>query len=155
MALKNVKYQPGDILICKHGAMANTLGHSAMVIDKDHVINITGPGDTPHDVKISKFVNDSSDQWIKLYRPNNYNEGANAAQWLDDTYNDSRVPYSLFVDIRSTNKTYCTHMIFQAYYFANKCSQNISAMGIIPPFSLVDILEMYGFSMAYMGKIVD
>lgn len=153
MALKNVKYQPGDVIITKNGALADILGHASIVIDSKTVVNTSGK--PTHRVPISKFIKDSSSHWIKLYRPNDYYEGANAAIWVDKTYGDSETPYSLFGDINSTETTNCTKMILQAYHFGNGGKGITKNHGIIAPFSLIDVLEDEGFSMAYMGKIVD
>ncbi len=160
MALKNVEFRPGDVIVTKNGAFFDLIGHVAMAIDSETIVNITGPGTHPHKVSISKFIKDSKKGgWIKLYRANDYYEGANAAIWMDKTYVDSGAEYVLTENINSLDETYCSKMIFQAYHFGNGGTvwgkDEGGPKGIIFPQSVPDVLTNYGFKMDFMGYLAD
>lgn len=110
----------GDIIITNGTSSFGLTGHSAIAIGGDEILHIAGPGEKPSILNRKEFYRkyiDSWYDWIKIYRPYNSEYGKRAANWAEITYKNSNATYKINTNIFSTNETYCSKIVFQAYKF--------------------------------------
>lgn len=94
--------------------------HSAIAIGEDEILHISGPRENPETLTRNKFYSkyiNSWNDWITIYRPNVYLYCSKAANWAERIYKNSNSKYKIDTDIYSTNETYCSKIVFQAYKF--------------------------------------
>ena len=110
----------GDIIVTNGTSFYGITGHAAIAVGEDDILHIGGPGEKPKVVPrkdfYDRYVNSWYD-WIKIYRPNVYLYGSKAANWAERVYRYSNATYKINTDIFSTDETYCSKIVFQAYKF--------------------------------------
>lgn len=149
----------GDILITNGTSSFGLTGHSGIAIGEDIILHIAGPNQNPETQNRSQFYTnyiDDWNDWIKIYRPYNSLYGENAANWAEKTYKNSNATYKINEDLYSTDETYCSKIVFQAYKFGANTpnifnevyDENIGyynpyelKKGVILPYSLDDMIK--------------
>lgn len=113
--------QAGDVFITNATSSSGLTGHSGIVIGHDQILHIAGPGKHPVAISLAKWKNEYKDGWTKAYR---YRDGQSltlvpqqAAAWAKKTYLNSNAEYVINTNLASTDKTYCSKLVWQAYYF--------------------------------------
>lgn len=126
MAGANAAYvaRVGDVFITNATSFGGITGHSAMLINESgnlKILHISGSGATPTVITISswhtKYTNSLNDTWTRIYRHSSSTVASQAATWERNTYKNSGAKYVLNTDLVSTNETYCSKMVWQAYYY--------------------------------------
>ena len=80
--------------------------------------------------------------WNKVYRHSDSSIAEDAAQWAEDTYKDSDAEYVITMDLESTDETYCSKLVWQAYYYGHTPSAaNGPTWGVRLPYSLPDSIH--------------
>ena len=134
---------PGDIIITNdpNTALLGYIGHAGIAVSDNDVLHIQGTGYTPQVISFD-------DGWCALYPfgttyiyrltndPNN-EKGSDAAQWARETYEDSGATYQITLDEFGTNPTYCSKIVWQAYYLGLSPRGAVTLTGdLVAPFDL-------------------
>ncbi len=150
----------GDIIITNSTIFDGIAGHAAIAISPSSILHIEGPGHLVSVISRSDFVDKyGNDGWIKIYRMNNKTIAGNAASWAQSTYRNSNAKYVINKDLTSTDKTYCSKIVFQAYYYgagSNTVHSSWSSVlksTIMPPYSLPDVLSGGSYSCNYVSNL--
>lgn len=129
--------EPGDILITNGTTVPYLPGHAAIAVSDKSILHIAGKGETP--TKESRYIFKDMyikriSDWIKIYRPKNSYYGKKAAEWADATYGYGPKKYAKYVldnDLYSTDKTYCSKIVWQAYRFGLEKSESLDAFDYV------------------------
>lgn len=113
----NTVLRAGDVLITNDTSKQGFSGHSAIALNSNAILHIRGFGHTPDVNTRARFINDYRNGWIRVFRPLNLGDGVAAANWADRTYAFSNVPYRLTNNLSTTHETYCSKLVWQAYFF--------------------------------------
>lgn len=145
--------QPGDIIVTNATVSSGIIGHAAIALSSDEILHIPGTGSKVECISLDKFKRKYKDGWAKVSRPNNYNTGCDAARWADRTYRNSNAKYRITTDLTTTNETYCSKIVWQAYYYGAGSSHSVS-FGFIMPYDVVNHVEKtMGHYCSYMGDL--
>lgn len=117
LSTRSISIKSGDVIITNSTSSSGLLGHSAIALGSNEILDIPGPGKSVRTLTVSAFCNDYADGWIKVYRPTTSSWGTSAATWARSTYKGSNAVYKITNNINSTNETYCSKIVFQAYKF--------------------------------------
>ncbi|MED1788094.1 YiiX/YebB-like N1pC/P60 family cysteine hydrolase [Brevibacillus laterosporus] len=114
-----VEIKPGDILITNNTISKGLTGHAAIVVDTENVV-ILGPGFNPEKNPIKRFFrkNVSKKYGTKVVRYNRTkirNKAADWAEWYVNKYDDAEYAISDLYNYKY--KTYCSKIVWNAYYF--------------------------------------
>ncbi len=150
----------GDIIISNGTSSFGLTGHSGIAISENDILHIVGIGYTPDIISRERFYSNyikKSSDWIKIYRPNVYLYGSKAANWAERVYRYSNATYKINTDIYSTNETYCSKIVFQAYKFGANAEDAFNwtydsdtgyegngyyiTFGIIAPYNLSSLIK--------------
>lgn len=139
--------QSGDVFITNGTSSFGITGHAAIAITLDDssktILHISGPGANPSTISLSSWNSTfSSKGWTKIYRHNNSNISSAAATWAKNTYYNSNATYEINMDLASTDKTYCSKLVWQAYYYgpSSHCA-NGPTWGVRLPYDLPDTIH--------------
>lgn len=133
----------GDILIT-NSTSSSLIGHAAIALSSNEILHIQGRGYNPETVTRSWFEETYDDGWIRVYRLNDSDIASDAADWAEDTYEGSNAEYRITTNLTTTNETYCSKLVFQAYYYGGSklvVSEKFNLSGIISPYLLPSILS--------------
>ncbi|MCR8996519.1 YiiX/YebB-like N1pC/P60 family cysteine hydrolase [Brevibacillus halotolerans] len=131
-----VEIKPGDILITNNTSSKGLTGHAAIVIDTENVVEILGPGFHPQKNPIKRFFgkNVSKKYGTKVVRYNRTkirNQAADWAEWYVKKYDD--VEYAISDLYNYKYKTYCSKIVWNAYYFGAGVRLNTSTTYVPGP----------------------
>lgn len=140
----------GDIFITNATVSSGIVGHAGIAINDTYVLHIPGPNKTTQLLTLSdwksKYAGSNGTTWV--HRVNSSDLASKAANWaLKNYYNSSgstssqniKPKYEITTAISSTDPTYCSKIVYQAYYNAD---QNVDGTwvykktGIVPPYHL-------------------
>ena len=146
MARANNSYTmtTGDVLVTNGTTSSGILGHAGMVIlisSTKMVLHIEGPGKTPAVINMTswhnRYTNAEEDSWTKIYRHTSTSVANEAAAWNKETYMNSNATYQINTDLHGTSKTYCSKMVWQAFYYGPSTpAATYYDAGIIGPYDL-------------------
>lgn len=128
----------GDVFITNGTSSFGLTGHSGIAISSTQILHISGPGENPTTISLSTWNTDyTSKGWTKAYRHTDNDIAYSAATWAIDTYEGSDAEYSINMDLTSTDKTYCSKLVWQAYYYGpdSHCA-NGPTIGVRLPYDL-------------------
>ena len=136
----------GDILITNATSSSGLTGHAAMAVTAVQILHIEGPGKIPSTLGLeswhNKYTNENSSSWTKIYRHEDGNVATAAAAWERNTYRGSKAEYEINMDLASTTKTYCSKMVWQAYYYGPSTPEaNGPTVGVRLPYQLPDTIH--------------
>jgi hypothetical protein len=139
---------PGDIIITNSTSSSGITGHAGIVIRDNTILHIEGPGKHPDAPTIEEFKANYNKGWIMVYRTQYAPWGVEAAKWAERTYENSNAVYKITSDINSTNETYCSKIVFQAYKFGpgkvtfrDKLCYKTKRL-YVAPYDLKDVLDI-------------
>jgi len=149
---------PGDILITNGTSSAGIVGHAAIATGYNHILHIPGPGKTTEQLTAQQFVDWYRKKgWVKVYRIKDKFLANNAARWADRNYYSStgsatqniKPTYKITHELYSKNPTYCSKIVFQAYWYGTGSAPVMkAASGFMPPYALIEC-----FNTAYKPRL--
>lgn len=109
----------GDFIVTNNGGYGIT-GHAAIMLDSKTVLHISGPGAYPKTLSFSTFRKSylkKSSHWIQVFGSPSKEKGLKAAAWAKKTYaNKKNIKYGMSPKLSTINPTYCSKIVYQAYY---------------------------------------
>ena len=149
----------GDILITNGTTSYGFTGHAAIALNAYEILHIQGPGYKPSVVSPEwfegEYLEDRND-WIKVYRSRD-NIGRLAAQWAEKTYRDSGASYKITFDLSTTHETYCSKLVWQAYYYGVGKEVMPPALqttsNLISPYGLMEGFNDGSYTFDYLGEL--
>lgn len=128
----------GDVFITNATSSYGLTGHAGIAISSTRILHIAGPGHNPVTVSLKKWHEDYTDHgWTKVYRHADSKVASAAASWAEDTYRGSDAEYLIDMNLRYTEKTYCSKIVWQAYYYGpDSRNANGPTTGIRLPYDL-------------------
>lgn len=145
-ALSIINFQAGDILITSGTSAFGMLGHAAIATSNRTILDIPRPGETTRQPTPQKWINEYINKgWVTVYRMKDSGLAASAARWADTHYystvggSQNIYPtYDITLDLYSTNPTYCSKIVYQAYWYGTGSAPVMYAMsGLVTPYSLI------------------
>lgn len=156
----------GDILITGRG-IGGLVGHAAIMTSNYWVLEMPGGKGWDHGIKDNnrqvpkdKWFDKHASDWTTVYRNRDGTVARQAADWADRTYYNpsggatktKHITYKISTDIWSTNPSYCSKLVIQAYYYGTgkkKVIRDLSIAGriivpstipnyFLPPYTLVN-----------------
>ena len=124
----------GDVLITNGTSVKGFTGHAAIALDENTIFHIAGFGKTPDTITKEKWIKDyhKKGAWTKVYRHTDSDIASSAADWAENTYRDSNAKYVISNDTFSTDETYCSKLVWQAYYMDLREAEHIEDNTILP-----------------------
>lgn len=150
----------GDILITNSTSSAGILGHAAIANGDYHILDMPGGSAGNRQLTTSKWVDKYSDngKWIKVYRLDNQTLARQVASYADTHYYSTTgsstqnvfLDYGLTPHLYSFNPTYCSKLVFDAYYYGSGSKPVMKApSGYVLPYGLIS-----EFTSAYKQTLV-
>lgn len=130
--------QAGDVFITNGTSSYGLTGHSGIAISSTRILHISGPGEHPSKISLATWnSNYTSKGWTKVYRHSSSTVASQAATWANTTYSGSNADYSITMNLASTDVTYCSKLVWQAYYYgpSTHCA-NGPTVGVRLPYDL-------------------
>lgn len=141
-AYASYSMEAGDVFITSSTVSSGLLGHAGISISSSSILHIAGPGEHPDTLSKNEWLNKYDEGWNKVYRHSDSSIAEDAAQWAEDTYKDSDAEYVITMDLESTDETYCSKLVWQAYYYGHTPSAaNGPTWGVRLPYSLPDTIH--------------
>lgn len=132
----------GDILITNGTSSFGLTGHAGIVVGRNQILHISGYGAEPKIISYATWNKNYSKEAggminTEVYRISNTTQSNAAANWAIETYMDSGAGYSLMSSLDSFAYTYCSKIVWQAYYYGPSTPLvNEPTMGIATPYGL-------------------
>ena len=129
--------QSGDVLVTNGTSSFGILGHAGIAISGTQILHIQGPKHKPSVINRTEWHNLYGGGWTKVYRNTNYSNAVKARDWAVNTYRGSNATYKITMNLASTNETYCSKLVWQAYYYGvGKSHANGPTWGYRLPYDL-------------------
>ena len=131
----------GDVFITNGTSSAGLTGHAAIAVSSTKILHIAGVGSHPSTLSLSRWHQlYTSKGWTKVYRHSSSATASKAAAWASRTYEGSSAVYMINNNVSSTYETYCSKLVWQAYYFGADSAVYLAA-GIILPYNLPGLIN--------------
>lgn len=148
------RYKNGDVIITNGTSSAGILGYAGIATSSRYVFHIAGPGYHPVYISFSSwhnnYTNKNSSSWTKVYRHNSSKVANAAANWAVNTYSGSNAKYKITGNLASTDVTYCSKLVWQAYYYGPSSHQaNGPTIGYRLPYDLPDTIHSLTYKHTY------
>ncbi|EIB6117509.1 C40 family peptidase [Enterococcus faecalis] len=116
---------PGDFLVTNGTSFGGLTGHAGIYVGNGLVMSIQGGNYHPATMHLMEwmYTYNKAGKWTKVYRPAGQYRPALAAQWAMNNYNGSGYKYGITTNIFGKNPTYCSKIVWQAYYYASAAAQ--------------------------------
>ena len=129
----------GDVFVTNGTSSAGFLGHAGIATSDTTVLHISGAkNESPKTITFSdwhsKYSYKNEKSWTEVYRRKDRKIAYDAATWAVSTYAYSNAKYEITPDLKSTDVTYCSKIVWQAYYFgpsSHEADETIT--GIVTP----------------------
>lgn len=133
--LENNPLQAGDILITDSTpSNYGIFGHTAIAISDKEIFHIQSFNHVPERKSLEWFIHNYDNGFIKIYRPTYKKRGENAAKWALDTYEYSNALYKIDMDLIHFDRTYCSKLVWQSYYYTSPKSTIYPIISPISPY---------------------
>jgi hypothetical protein len=146
----------GDILITNATSSSGIVGHAAIAISSNEILHIAGFGQKVEVNSINNFKNRYSSGWIKVYRLNNSTIAGRAASWARTNYKGSNAVYKITTNLTTKTETYCSKIVFQAYYFGGSSAvvgPKFTLTGTVMPYVLPSLFSGGSYSCNKIGEL--
>ncbi|KAM3968321.1 putative 30.3 kDa protein [Aphomia sociella] len=159
----------GDILVTGRG-IGGLVGHAAIMTTDNWVLEMPGGRGWQNGIKDNnrqitkhKWFDEHASDWTTVYRCPDGNAARSAAVWADHTYYNpsggatktKHITYKITTDVWSTNPSYCSKLVIQAYYFGTGkkkvISGDVSLRRVIIP-STIPSYFLSPYKLKNMGK---
>ena len=113
----SVTVRPGDIMVSNSTSSSGFTGHAGIVVDySGSVVSIAGYGSYPAKYSLSTWFSRYPNE--KVVRLSDASPGQAAATWASNyVVNYSHVPYGISDLALPYKTTYCSKLVWNAYYF--------------------------------------
>lgn len=146
---KGVSIKAGDIFITNAAMSKGILGHAAIANGDNYILDMPGYGEGNRQSRATDWLNEYSQngRWIKVYRVKDQTLARQVASYADRNFYSStgsatrniKLDYNLSPHLYSKNPTYCSKLVFQAYYYGSGSKPVMkSPSGYVLPYGLVD-----------------
>lgn len=118
----------GDIFVTTSTNAPGLYGHAAIAVSGTYILNIRGPGYTTELLTLSQWKSsyNKSGSYTWIYRPNDATVASEAGLWAYNNYYNPtggatqtiKPEYSITLNTFSTDPTYCSKIVYQAYHAA-------------------------------------
>ena len=130
---KKDSVRTGDILISNGTSFNGFTGHVGIAVSSNEVLHTANKNSVPEVISLNKWIEtyglEAPDEGFiptntEVYRFENADQPLwagypeKAAEWARRTYENSGYEYEITTDLFSTNPTYCSKIVWQAYYYA-------------------------------------
>lgn len=142
------EFKSGDILITNGTSSAGIIGHAAIATGPGYILDIPGANQTTRQTSPLWWTNNYRTKgWVKVYRMKNSYLAAGAAIWADRNYYSTTggsvqnitPKYEITPHLYSTDPTYCSKIVFQAYWYGTGSEPVMKSMsGFVAPYGLLD-----------------
>ncbi|MFI8716184.1 YiiX/YebB-like N1pC/P60 family cysteine hydrolase [Brevibacillus brevis] len=138
----HTKAKPGDMLVSNTTSSKGLTGHAAIVTDNLSVVHIGGYGENPEEISLSKFFKRYNNS-VKVIRYTSSRDAKKAGEWARTyaaEYSDAK--YDLAVKLRGFTHTYCSKIVWQAYYYGadvNLGNKRPSSTQLFEPYAILDL----------------
>ncbi|WP_242586693.1 CHAP domain-containing protein [Candidatus Enterococcus ikei] len=143
---RNVAGSPmaGDILVTNATSSNGLTGHAGIFLADGNILSIEGYGQKPTVRGIFSWMQNTKklapNSWTKVYRPNStFYRNLAAGKWGNDNIRDKNYSYGFSGNRFDLNPTYCSKIVMQCYYFANKKGEHMVIPSIISPYALPNL----------------
>lgn len=138
--------QPGDIFITNGTSLGGLTGHAGIFLGNGTILSIIGPGAKPEALSIMDWTeryNSQKGTWTKIYRPAAKYRPELAEQWAINNYKGKNYSYKITTNIFEKNPTYCSKIVWQAYWYSSAAVQigGFHTPIIASPYDLPDYFE--------------
>lgn len=157
--------RPGDILLTNGKDKKGTLGLASMMLDEYNILEMSGLH-TPVDGMIDNLRVNKEDwftahleDWVHIYRCHNSSDADSAATWAHHNYYNPddigvqvvNMTYYISSDFLSTNPSYGSKLVLQAYYFGSDAinKKNVHNDTLVFP---TTIAKYFKKPLEYVGK---
>lgn len=137
----------GDILITSSNGIGGFVGHAAIMTSNYWVLEMpggVGAKDNNRQIGKDAWFDIHARDWTTVYRCPDNSAAKAAARWADRTYYSPtggakkviHIDYGITANFRSTNPSYCSKLVIQAYYYgtgSKSVIKNMSGVGIVVP----------------------
>lgn len=154
MARASFTPKKGDVIITNGTSSAGILGHAGIATSSSQILHIAGKGENPKTISFTKWHSDYTNKdrtsWTKVYRHNSSMVANAAANWAVNTYSGSNAEYKITGNLASTDVTYCSKIVWQAYYYGPVPSEaNGPTLGYRLPYDLPDTIHNLSYQHTY------
>ncbi|MBH0333661.1 hypothetical protein ABH14_28690 [Brevibacillus brevis] len=138
----HTKAKPGDMLVSNATSSKGLTGHAAIVTDNLTVVHIGGVGQHPEEISLSKFFK-RYDNSVKVIRYTSSRDAKKAGEWARtyaEEYSDA--DYDLAVKLSGFTRTYCSKLVWQAYYYGadvNLGNKRPTSTQLFEPYAILDL----------------
>lgn len=136
------KAKPGDMLVSNSTSSKGLTGHAAIVTDNLTVVHIGGIGENPEEISLSRFFK-RYDNSVKVIRYTSSRDAKKAGEWARtyaEEYSDAK--YDLAVKLSGFTRTYCSKIVWQAYYYGadvNLGNKRPNSTQLFEPYAILDL----------------
>jgi uncharacterized protein YycO len=116
--IKDVGAYPGDIYITKSTSSKGIAGHIGIEIDYGNILHTSGWKSEPYPTVISKAEWNKRYPKTKIVRHSSQNIAIKAASNAIKYFKGEKIPYSITIGPTNISKTYCSELVWYAYYKA-------------------------------------
>lgn len=133
----------GDILISNATSSAGLTGHAGIAVSSKYILHIAGANQKPALISLSSWKSryGKPHSWRSItwvYRVSNSSVANKAADWAYKNFYKKNYTYKIDTKIYSLNPTYCSKIVWQAYYFGTGSLHviNVPLTHIAKPYDL-------------------
>lgn len=129
----NTSVMKGDILITNGTSLNGFTGHTGIAVSSNEILHTANKNSVPEIISLNEWIEtyglEAPDEGFiptntEVYRLENINSSIFgvyaelAADWARANYENSGYEYQITTDLFTTNPTYCSKIVWQAYYYA-------------------------------------
>ncbi|MDT0150296.1 hypothetical protein Q9R38_27635 [Priestia aryabhattai] len=139
--------KPGDIFVTNDAEYNGLVGHTAIAISSTAILQMTGPNKPSDILSYGEFKKkyNKSGKHIWIYRHANASVGQKAADWARRHYwnynggsQQTLLPhYKINNNLYSTDPSYCSKLVWQAYYNTSPSYIRPPLFKIVAPYTLM------------------
>lgn len=138
---QNYKLQAGDIFVTNSYSSSSLIGHAGIVISSKEILSIDGWPNHPSTKTLNQWIEQyvkKEGKWINVYRYKYSSDALKAAKWAINNYikKNSNASYAITKNHASTNPTYCSKIVWQAYRYGIPKKDIITPIKVVLPLRL-------------------
>ncbi|MCD2207267.1 hypothetical protein [Listeria booriae] len=148
----------GDIFMTNNTDSIGIVGHVAIANSDNYILDMPGEKWNPQNnnnrqLTVASWLNTykRSGKWVKVYRMNNQTIAKQVAKYADRNYfsttgsavKNIKIPYKITADLFSKTPSYCSKLVYQAYYYGSgSLPVLIKTYGIVTPYNIIGYFHL-------------